>query len=80
MKTITITLGLYYACWLPLIVQVIWNSVQQSPEWFDAVTVPTLVANSGLSFTIYASSLPAFQQQVKNTLPKCLTRRIRVAP
>ena len=80
MKTITITLGLYYACWLPLIVQVIWNSVQQSPEWFDAVTAHTLVANSGLSFTIYASSLPAFQQQVKNTLPKCLTRRIGVAP
>ena len=79
MKTISITLGLYYACWFPLIVQMIWNSVKQSPEWFDAVTVHTLVANSGLSFVIYTSSLPTFQQQVKKTLLKCLAGGYRVA-
>ena len=79
MKTISITLGLYYACWFPLIVQMIWNSVKQSPEWFDAVTVHTLVANSGLSFVIYTSSLPTFQQQVKKTLLKCLAGGNRVA-
>ena len=79
MKTISITLGSYYACWFPLIVQMIWNSVQQSPEWCDAVIVHTLVANSGLSFIIYTSGLPTFQQQVKKTLLKCLAGGNRVA-
>ena len=73
MKTLSITLGLYYACWLPVIVQVIWNSAKEHtlPEWFDVVTLHTLIANSGLSFAIYACSLPAFQQQVQNIFPKC---------
>ena len=56
----------------------IWNSVKY-PEWFDAVIVHTLVANSGLSFVIYTSSLPTFQQQVKKTSLKCLAGGNRVA-
>lgn len=65
-RTISLTLGIYYCCWSPLIIQTIWNSLPgvESPVWFDAVTVNMMVANSGMSFIIYSITLPLFRKQL----------------
>lgn len=72
MRTISLTLGLYYCCWLPVTIQILWNSLPgcESPDWIDAVTLNTLVANSGMSFIIYSAHLPLFQRQLKTTFGK----------
>lgn len=72
MKAVFLTLGLYYCCWLPLIVGVILDTIPgfKSPVWYEAVRVNTLVANSGMSFFIYASQLRIFRKQLRETFVK----------
>lgn len=73
MSTVTLTVGIYYACWMPLVVQVIWNSFKPSPPWFDVVPTHILVANSGMSLIIYVISLQEFK--LKSLLPARFSNR-----
>ena len=62
-RTVGLTVGTYFLCWMPTAVYLIWNilPVRAPAGWFSFMTGEILLANSGMSCVIYAVSLPNFR-------------------
>ena len=63
-KTVATTVGLYYLCWSPVIVEAIWSALPYAappPKWIAFLIYTVLFSNSGMSFVIYFLHLPKFK-------------------
>lgn len=64
MKTLSLTVGIYYICWMPTLIIQIWVVVmgKDPPGLFIFAGIQILMANSGMSGIIYYTNLPNFRQ------------------
>ena len=63
MKTVALTLGLYYVCWLPFLVYVLLRSLNICSEcwrWLEFIGHNCIFLNSCLSLIIYYNTIPPF--------------------
>ena len=77
-RTVLVTLGVYYICWLPMGIWVVWDIVSPDlhpPSWFPFFTIQMLVINSGMSCIVYYFTLPKFKEAFLNAtmLGKCFS-------
>ena len=70
MKTIALTLALYYMCWVPFVIQVTWKTAGKSgyPPALVTVSASFLMTNSCMSFVIYYTTLPEFKKTFHSLL------------
>ena len=80
-RVVTLTLALYYMCWSPIVVNLIWNVAPGSnpPAWFEVVTGSSITLNSGMSAIIYGTSLEAFRKTFRQGCCCFSERKPRVA-
>ena len=64
-KTIIATLGVFYMCWFPIGIWLLWDilSVSHPNGAFSYFAVRMLTSNSGMSFPIYFRTLPGFKDK-----------------
>lgn len=62
-KTVVLTVGLYWLCWAPLVIQFVWiaSGYKDPPGWFVFTCIQMLHLNGGASIIIYSVSLPEFK-------------------
>ena len=73
-RTVLVTLGVYYICWLPMCVWTMWDIVSPnkgSPGWLRFSAIQILNVNSGMSFLIYYLTLQNFRETFLAMLSKC---------
>lgn len=63
MKTVLLTVGTYFLCWVPTAVYFILNLLPNTKpaSWFIFMTGEILLFNSGMGCIIYTASLPMFR-------------------
>ena len=63
-RTVGITLGVYYMCWIPYLAYQIWGIIisDDPPEIFLFIAIYTLCANSAMSGLIYAHNMCSFRK------------------
>lgn len=63
-RTVLITVLVYYICYLPTFIWSIWHIVpgERPGGWFTFISVQMLFANSGMSFPIYFLTLRDFRE------------------
>ena len=64
-KTIIATLGVFYLCWFPIGIWLLWDisSASHPNGAFSYFAVRMLLSNSGMSFVIYFRTLPGFKDK-----------------
>lgn len=62
-KTLALTLGLYYVCWVPILIAILWRwlTVRDPPDVYTLIAYQVLMLNSSMSFCIYTFTLPGFK-------------------
>ena len=79
-RAVTVTVGIYYACWVPLSICIIWNSMFKSEShpqiilWIASAYV--MKANSCMNFFIYFHNIPKFRLQLLALF--CAARKVHV--
>lgn len=62
-RTLATTVGLFYICWMPSIVILVWEISTLDygvPDWFQFFAYQIITVNSGMSVIIYSLTLPGF--------------------
>ena len=70
-KTVLLTLGVYYLCWIPMGVWTVWDFISPHVDpagWFNFLAVQVVVLNSGISGVIYYYTLPNFKETLMSTI------------
>ena len=70
-KTVLLTLGIYYLCWIPMGVWTVWDFISphvHPPGWFNFLAVQVVALNSGISGVIYYYTLPNFKETLMSTI------------
>ena len=70
-KTVLLTIGVYYLCWIPLGVWILWDLVSPDvdpPGWFNFLAVQVVVLNSCMSGVIYYNTLPNFKRTLMSAI------------
>ena len=79
LATVALTLGLYYACWSPFVVGIIWAHFAEPknpPKYLTALSVQAIFANSAMSFTVYMLTLPKFRATWNNKISRRRNRML----
>ena len=68
-KVVALTVGVYYACWVPFFVNCFWMSVVppsilELPITLRVVAVYFVISNSAMNFFIYVYSIQDFKEQL----------------
>ena len=75
-KTVLLTLGIYYLCWIPMGVWTVWDFISphvNPPGWFNFLAVQVVILNSGMSGVIYYCTLPNFKETLIGTIRNSLS-------
>ena len=73
-KTVLVTLGAYYLCWLPCGVWFVWNIANPHVPisgWFCFLASQILSLNGGMGCIIYYFMLPKFKETLQLLLTQC---------
>ena len=72
-KTVITTLGVFYLCWFPIGIWLLWDmSISSHPNGvFAYFAIRMLVCNSGMSFPIYIRTLPGFKEKFMSMIRRC---------
>ena len=68
-RTVAVTVGCFYLCWIPSIVWLAWrvdDNLDDPPRGFTFFCAMMIALNSGLSFIIYYNMLPKFNETFKS--------------
>ena len=75
-RTVFVTLGAYYLCWIPIGVRTVWDFISphvNPPGWFNFLAVQVVILNSGMSGVIYYCTLPNFKETLIGTIRNSLS-------
>lgn len=81
-KTLVVTLGLYYVCWAPILLAIMWRKLTatEPPVAYTLIAYQFLMLNSGMSFFIYAFTLPGFKLSSLANIIRRRHNRVQVIP
>lgn len=69
MKTVALTVGIYYLCWTPIIVNITWWALpmfdSEPPLMLEFMCSYLIVANSAMNFFIYVMTIRDFNRQFR---------------
>lgn len=74
MRTVGLTIGIYWACWIPFVIDIVWSILPiepTSPDWMEFVTGTGVLLNSGMSCLIYKACLPHFKKEFTSLIRWC---------
>ena len=75
-RTVLVSLGAYYLCWIPIGVRTVWDFISphvHPPGWFNFLAVQVVILNSGMSGVIYYCTLPNFKETLIGTIRNSLS-------
>ena len=73
-RTVGVTLGVYWMCWIPFVVDFVWTiipNIDPSPDWMEFLTGTGVFLNSGMSCIIYNVCMPSFRKQFHDLFDTC---------
>lgn len=67
MKTVTLTVGVYYVCYIPAVVEILWVLIfhTRPAGILEFLALQAIMLNSTMSLVIYSYSLPKFSARLK---------------
>lgn len=71
-RTLSLTVGLYYVCWMPVLILQVWRIAfgSKPPQIFTFAGIQILMSHSGISGIIYYISLPDFRAAFRSIVKR----------
>ena len=79
MKTVVFVVGIYYLCWVPFLVDMMWTlfALSQPPPIFSWVAVNFIIANSSMNFFIHFKCSKKFKSKCQSLFSvSCIESRV----